>query len=257
MLDRRTNILMAGAFESYLPRSIKNGLTEKGLNVTFSKGSIKDLEIERFSYRAFILFADSEFNANMQFIVFLKDLAIEKDVPVFLIGYEEDVENMLTILPAYIVKKSFLRPINANEAETEILKILNQNKTINKKRILVVDDSPTDLRAMRTLLSDTYQVALASSGTAAIMYLSQDHPDLILLDYEMPVVNGKQVLQMIRGEKAYSKTPVIFLTSHGDRESIMNVVNLRPDGYLLKSMNHEMIKGAIDDFFMKQKNLMR
>ena len=255
MVNFNTNILMVGTEESYLSRSVRIGLTEKHFHVTFSNGDIQALKNSKTVYHAFIVFADEELCHNLQFLVFLKDLAIEKDIPVFVIGYADETNAISAMMPEYLLQKNFYRPINANEVEREIIAFLSQNTEINKKKILVVDDSPTDLRSMRRLLGDRYQVILASSGASAIVYLSQEHPDLILLDYEMPIVDGKKVLEMIRGEADYANTPVIFLTARGDRKSILSVVGLHPDGYLLKSMELGMIRSAIDEFFEKRKSL--
>jgi len=87
----------------------------------------------------------------------------------------------------------------------------------------------------------------------AIKYLAMNRPDLILLDYEMPICDGRQVLEMIRSESDFSDVSVIFLTSKNDRESVLKVSALRPDGYLLKSMDPKDIIKAIDDFFEKKK----
>ena len=87
----------------------------------------------------------------------------------------------------------------------------------------------------------------------AIKYLAMNHPDLILLDYEMPICDGRQVLEMIRAEAEFSTVPVIFLTSKNDKESVMKVTALKPDGYLLKTMEPAQIVQAIDDFFEKSK----
>lgn len=87
----------------------------------------------------------------------------------------------------------------------------------------------------------------------AIKYLALNRPDLWLLDYEMPVVDGRQVLEMIRTETEFTDIPVIFLTSKGDRESVMNVMSLKPEGYLLKTMEPAQIVKAVDEFFEKQK----
>ena len=93
------------------------------------------------------------------------------------------------------------------------------------------------------------------------MYIADNKPDLILLDYEMPVISGPQVLEMIRSESKVESTPVIFLTGKGDRESVLKVMELRPDGYLLKSLPREKILASVKEFFyirrmdaLKEKN---
>ena len=85
------------------------------------------------------------------------------------------------------------------------------------------------------------------------MYLAENKPDLILLDYEMPVTSGPQVLEMIRNETNVDSIPVIFLTGKGDRESVMKVLELKPDGYLLKSTEKAALLKSIADFFEKKK----
>ena len=116
---------------------------------------------------------------------------------------------------------------------------------------MVVDDSGAMLRNVKGWLDDKYNVSLASSGAMAIKFLSIHRPDLILLDYEMPVCDGRQVLEMIRSEEEFKDIPVIFLTSKGDEESVMKVLELRPQGYLLKTLEPAYIMKAIDDFFKK------
>lgn len=127
----------------------------------------------------------------------------------------------------------------------------------NKKKILVVDDSGAMLRNVKGWLEDKYQVILANSAAMAIKYLAINQPDLILLDYEMPVCDGKQTLEMIRSEMEFSNVPVIFLTSKSDKESVMKVMSLKPEGYLLKTMEPAQIVQSVDDFFEKRKGSIK
>ena len=94
---------------------------------------------------------------------------------------------------------------------------------------------------------------MTNSATSAIAFLAVNEPDLILLDYEMPVCSGPQMLQMIRSEIKTENIPVIFLTAKGDKESVAKVLSLKPQGYLLKSMKPSQIVEAIDNFFATQK----
>ena len=129
----------------------------------------------------------------------------------------------------------------------------DENKTENPlKKILIVDDSSTMRAAIKELLSDTYQMAEASSGLSAIRSIILNRPDLILLDYEMPVCDGHQVLEMIRSEQDMADIPVIFLTGKATKEILQKILVLKPAGYLLKTINPEEIKKYIGDFFKKQ-----
>ncbi|MDE6980178.1 MAG: response regulator, partial [Lachnospiraceae bacterium] len=103
-----------------------------------------------------------------------------------------------------------------------------------KKRILVVDDNGTALRTMKAMLQDVYEVDLAISGAQAMTSIGKNRPDLILLDYEMPICDGKMTLEMIRADEDMKDIPVIFLTAINDRANIEAVLKLKPAGYFLK-----------------------
>lgn len=69
---------------------------------------------------------------------------------------------------------------------------------------------------------------MAANGVQAISYPAQNKADLILLDYEMPVADGPQVLSMLKSDAETGQIPVMFLTGHSDRESVMSVIGLKP-----------------------------
>lgn len=142
---------------------------------------------------------------------------------------------------------------NAMDMVSQYLLKENKEWEEQKKRILVVDDSDFLRQAMVKLLAKDYNVIEAASSVAAIQSIVLNRPDLVLLDYEMPVCDGRQTLEMIRSEKTIASIPVIFLTGRGDRESVKKVMALKPEGYLLKTMPEEDIKKAIDGFFAKRK----
>lgn len=144
-------------------------------------------------------------------------------------------------------------PIEAENAMSEIESYLMKREGPSKKKILVVDDSMTMRQGMKVLLCEDYEVSLAQSGISAIQAISLDRPDLVLLDYEMPVCDGKQILQMIRSETQFAELPVIFLTGRTDQESVKNVLALKPDGYLAKFLKPADIKEKIDNYFEKKK----
>lgn len=143
--------------------------------------------------------------------------------------------------------------IKAENAMAEIEKYLDNSKAAQKKKILVVDDSDVILYTMKEVLGKDYEVTPAKSGLAAIRCITLDRPDLVLLDYEMPVCDGRQVLEMIRAEESFADIPVIFLTGRGDAESVKKVMALKPEGYLLKTMNPVEVKKVIDGYFEARK----
>lgn len=130
--------------------------------------------------------------------------------------------------------------------ETILEKIMNVSK---KKKIMLIDDDAMQLRNMNAILKGKYEVSMAPSGILAMTLLGKSIPDLILLDYEMPICDGPQTLAMIRGEETYKDIPVIFLTGVNDKEKIMKILEYKPQGYLLKSLSSEEILSKIEQFF--------
>lgn len=111
---------------------------------------------------------------------------------------------------------------------------------------MVVDDSAVLREGMRKVLSEDYTVSTVDSGVSAIRSITLNPPDLVLLDYEMPICDGRQTLEMLRSEEAFNSVPVIFLTSRKDAKSVTSVIHLKPAGYPLKTANLNQIKKEVD-----------
>lgn len=142
--------------------------------------------------------------------------------------------------------------VQADNAMDEVKEYLERQETANgKPHILIVDDSLTVLQHMNELLMEDYDITTADSSLSAIRNIAYNKPDLILLDYEMPVCDGRQTLEMIRSDKEFADIPVIFLTGRNDTESVKKVKALKPAGYLLKHLDPAAIKDSINEFFQK------
>ncbi len=157
------------------------------------------------------------------------------------------------VIAPHLLESGIGTPIQNTNAMDEVEKYLmkreEQEKASPKKKILVVDDSLTIRHGMKQLLEGNYEVALAESGVAAIRTITLNRPDLVLLDYEMPIVDGKQTLEMLRSEKSFEDIPVIFLTGRRDTTTMIQVMPLKPAGYLLKDSKPADLKKEIDAFF--------
>ena len=246
-------IMVLGSSQSFLLHSIVFNLNENGIEVVQSNGDMDTIGRLGKKFNAILIFVDEEIIEQQPLFTYIKDMVLENDIPIFMIGYPDEMSLLESTLPTYLIRLRFERPINASKVVFDIINYLDEHVVRDRKKILVVDDSASTLRSLKSVLEKDYQVILASSGAMAIKYLSQDLPDLVLLDYEMPIISGKQVLEIIRYESDFSNLPVIFLTARGDKQAIMDVMSLRPEGYLLKTMNFESVLKAINEFFNKKK----
>lgn len=112
--------------------------------------------------------------------------------------------------------------------------------------VLVIDDNAILLRTVKDMFTGKFSVSIAVSNSQAFMAMDKKKPDIILLDYEMPVVNGEATLKMIRENENYKDIPVIFFTSSCDTEVVKKLIALGPDGYILKPPNKEIMISQIN-----------
>ncbi len=119
-------------------------------------------------------------------------------------------------------------------------------------RVLVVDDNAILLRTVKDMLADNYQVSIAVSGAQAFMAIEKNMPDIIILDYEMPIVDGEEVFRLLRDDEKSRDIPVIFLTASADREVVTRLVSLNPDGYMLKPPNKQKMIDMIESILAKK-----
>lgn len=253
MLDEEQKILFIGESNSFLVNSVKDGITAAGFSVSFV--SLDVTQISNFPDKPELMFmyVDEKVAAETEAIVYIRDLCMEEDKKVFLVGYADELNAVKNMIPSDCVAGVFERPINVKKITDTLKNFAVKADEEKRKHILVVDDSGTMLRTIKGWLDGKYRVSMVNSATSAISFLAINKPDLILLDYEMPICSGPQMLGMLRAEIKTETIPVIFLTSKGDKESVAAVLSLKPQGYLLKSMPPNAIVEAIDNFFTAQK----
>lgn len=245
-------IVLVGDSSSFIMMTLVQQLEELGETVV--QADYDGAELDRIGQDAdafFLNIPEDSKEDEDNLLSYFKNRVIKDDIALMLLGNNDQFQAIQTVVPKRYIKKYFLRPINVREAAGEIHDYLQQDKNQQKKEILVVDDSGSVLRTVKGWLEGKYQVLLANSGTSAIKYLTLKHPDLVLLDYEMPICDGKQVFEMIRSDPEFSDIPIFFLTGRNDQKAVLNLSALKPDGYLLKTQEPKQILKTIDDFFAK------
>ena len=121
----------------------------------------------------------------------------------------------------------------------------------NKPHILVVDDNAMILRNIKCILDPYYSVAVAPSGLHAFLLMGKQKPDMVLLDYEMPEMNGKEVMEKLQSDEELREIPIVFLTSADSKEIVMELLALKPAGYILKPVESQMLLERIEEIIGK------
>jgi len=114
----------------------------------------------------------------------------------------------------------------------------------DKKIILAVDDTPFFLTTLKNILQDAdYKLICVTSGSDALKSLEKHHPDLFLLDIEMPEMNGYELAAQIR--KKGEKAPIVFLTGNAKRENVVKAVEAGAADFIVKPVNKEEVLAKI------------
>ena len=103
-----------------------------------------------------------------------------------------------------------------------------------QKKIIVVDDNLDNLSAVRNMLKDIYVVYPCPSASKMFDVLKHVQPDLILLDVEMPEMNGYEAAEKLKNDDKHREIPIIFLTSMDDEESKKKGLSLGAVDYIRK-----------------------
>ncbi len=230
-------------------------LKKAGIDTVHVEPRIEAIQFEKEGADAVVLFVGDYVYGSSDLLSYLKDFCFNTDTPLCVVGYEKELAEMEELISRSLIACEFKRPIDVKNLSAELQTIVRKENLNRKKQhhILLVDDDITFLQMMQEWLGSRYQVTAARSGMQAISYIAGHTSDLILLDYDMPVTSGPQILEMLRSEPNSAKIPVIFLTGKNDRESVMNVMRLKPEGYLLKSISKNELLEAVAHFFDTRK----
>ena len=254
MIFTNEKILLLSKGSTFMVDAIANNLKDIGYEVVRCEPSMKRIS-ENIAGVGIILFYLGDYLEDIaEDLVFLKDICIEKELSFNVIGDEAEVNTLKKIISEARISNVFSRPLDIKKLITTMVSVSEGRSEENqKKNILLVDDDVTFLKMVKGWLSEDYKVTVVTSGMQAITYMAKNRPDLILLDYEMPVTSGPQILEMIRSEVETASIPVFFLTGKGDKESVTKVLAFKPEGYILKSAGRDELTEQIENYFIKQK----
>lgn len=249
-MANKSVLLISGNEKGFLANSLCEYLNKSNV-ITYSVTLDTDGLMRYIEYTELIIIME-DVNAEMHQVKLnsLKDYCYEHKRQVAFYANPEPIEKFKRIFPNSMIADTFVRPIDVPNVVEKIEAYINAKENhVQKKKILVVDDSGATLRTIMSWLEGEYQVALANSAASAFVAIEKDKPDLILLDYEMPVCSGAQFFEMLSGEPETKDIPVIFLTSRDDTETVKKVLDLKPKGYILKTTPEQTVLRVIGNFF--------
>ncbi len=253
----KREVFIVGEKESFLIRVLLKKLNESEIEAAYVKSGINTINAALaggHEHALLVYYMETGEEIPAEIVRFLIDKLTDEERQFILIGDSADTRAVVDRVPGDIIYKTFNRPLDNDKFVKGLNEFFGKAEAGEfRKNILIVDDDPTYMGLVREWLKGKYKVSMATSGLQAIKWLGKNTVDLILLDHEMPVTSGPQVLEMLRSDEDTKNIPVIFLTGKGDKQSVMAVVALKPEGYLLKSIEKEELLENLDNFFMKRK----
>lgn len=182
-----------------------------------------------------------------------------EDIPVWCIGNRDELDRIREFMQSENIGM-IQRPVRMSEIIASIHRGMGitaeaqlhdgREENHEKKTILLVDDAAVQLRAMKNILKEKYNVEMATSAKMALGILKKRRMDLILLDYDMPEHDGRETFEMIRAEEEGKDVPVIFVTGVNKKERIIEVLKMKPAGYLVKPVQNEELLEAVQQALM-------
>ncbi|MBO5617739.1 MAG: response regulator [Pseudobutyrivibrio sp.] len=248
----QNKIMIIGSKESFIIRVLLKKLADAEIDAKFVTSKLEPIH-DMWDETALVTFyMEPDDRLDDEVRTFLVDRMEDDDKQIVLIGDPNDANEVAESIPSQLIYKILPRPLDYDAYIDCVNEYTKQAAADELKRsILIVDDDPNYMSLVREWLKDSYKVSMATSGLRAIKWLgSNNKVDLILLDYEMPVTDGPQVLEMLRADDDTKNIPVMFLTGRDDKESVMAVLALNPQGYFLKTIGKEELLNKLKVFFV-------
>jgi PleD family two-component response regulator len=175
----------------------------------------------------------------------LKSLRHLSRIPVIFLSGKSDKSSIikgLSLGAADFMTKPF--------TDTELIDCIEmqlnvEKRAANKPIILAVDDNPSELAAINGLLEKTYTVYTLPEPGKLKFLLDIIEPDLFLLDYNMPVMSGFDLVPIIRGFRTHAETPIIFITSEGSTDTLTAAIHLNACDFLLKPIDEAVLREKV------------
>ncbi len=177
-------------------------------------------------------------------------------IPMLIIGTYDMHIQLNELADGFTKKEIIYRPLKGTDVLMHCYQLLNIGipkngddtvKSNVKKKILIVDDNALVLRKMKSMLEKSYDVLLANSGEKGLICIKNKKPDLVMLDYDMPGMDGKETFERIKKDEELQNIPIIFLTSVAEKKQILAVLKNMPDRYILKPPSKDKIISAIKE----------
>ena len=261
MLEKRVVVALVAPQYSVVVKGMEKKLFDLGYKVISIENNIDDIKNGSDEVQLFILYIPDNIMENeLKFknLDVMIRLIDNSGVKAMAIGEKVSRNDLVDSIPELGNFMWLDKPVDMDNLDVVLDKAFSGNlDTGKRKRILLVDDDPAYAKMVREWIKEDYRVDIVTAGMKALGFLvkvkKEEMVDLILLDYEMPVVDGPKVLQMLRQDPVTANIPTVFLTGNSTKEAVSRVMELKPAGYILKTTTKAELLNYLNNEFKKHK----
>ena len=207
----------------------------------------------------FIIDFNMATNDGIEVLNFLKSHSRFANIPIILLVNNKDKATILNGIN--LGASDFLKkPFTDDQLINSIENLIDPDKIFEQRPIvLAVDDMPSVLESINYGLSKVYKVFTLPKPENTEQLLHKIIPDIFLLDYQMPVINGFELVPIIRKFPDHKETPILYLTTEGTVNTISSAIKLGACDFILKPADEAMLKEKIAQHIVgyKKRRLMR
>ena len=125
-----------------------------------------------------------------------------------------------------------------------------------KERILIVEDNPRNMRLIEmTLRAKGYTLLRATDGEEALDTAMRERPDLVIMDIQLPKVNGLEVTRRLRNTSVFSHTPIIAITAYAMKGDKERAINSGCNAYLTKPIDTRQLPRVVAEMLLPRQKI--
>ena len=242
--------------ENVVIKIIRKKMSESNITTYFSEFEPDSIALKWDMVDIIALYLDGSGKYYIKALIALKVANAAAGKSFIIIGTDETIQFAGNYIPAESVIGSYTIPLDTTGflAKTcdYIVKGYDESE-FEDYSVLIVDDDAALMSTIREWLKDKYKIHLVNTGMNARKWLQKNTPRLIVLDYEMPLMSGPELYVELKADDRLKNIPVIFMTGKGDKNSVMEVMSLKPEGYLLKPVDKKQLLDTIAEVLIAGK----
>ena len=247
--EKRTILFVEGS-RGMVNKGIINKLKEVGFEIICVDDDPAQILEHRHDADLWLYYAAGNTENIRMVSSHLTELCEDDNRILCIVGDPLDIAEAKKVHNSERIRKEYVRPVDMTLFVNDMLALSDMQHELNRtKTVFLIDDDPDFLSITERWLKIKYRVKTFRSGQEAIFYMNSTVPDLILLDYIMPGMDGFETMQKIRLNPKSHDVPIVFLTGQSDKNDVLKILEKKPDGYILKSMPKLELLRSIETIF--------